>query len=96
MRLRNAVLGCRVARWPLDRSDGSLAGNSAPQLVLHFLSAAFLHRVGATSYDQRARAQDRQGLHLLILGKERSNAIAENVTGLTGFFDLFLRIPLIL
>jgi leucyl/phenylalanyl-tRNA--protein transferase len=38
---------------------------------LHFGTTALFHRVSATAHDQRDRAQNRHGLHLLILGSER-------------------------
>jgi hypothetical protein len=37
-------------------------------LSTDFLSAAMFEWIGATASDQRERANDRQGFHLLILG----------------------------
>jgi hypothetical protein len=63
-----------IARGPLFRADRSLAGHAALELTSDFLRAAFFERISTASYNERARANDRQGLHLLILGSERPNA----------------------
>jgi hypothetical protein len=74
MGLWNRMFTGRIARGPLFRTDRSLAGYTPLQLTTDFLGAAFFERVSTSTGEKRARANDRQGLHLFILGSERSNA----------------------
>ena len=76
MGLGNRMFTGGIARGPLFRADRSLAGHAALELTSDFLRAAFFERISTPSYNERARANDRQGLHLLILGSERCNARA--------------------
>jgi hypothetical protein len=76
MRLWNRVFTGGIVRSPLFRANRSLAGHAALELASDFLGGALLERVSASAYNERARANDRQGLHLLILGSEQSNARA--------------------
>jgi hypothetical protein len=77
MSLRDAVLTCGIIRGAINWPQCPLAGDAALELALNFLRAALFQRISATARDQRERAQDRQGLHLLILGSQGDNAIAE-------------------
>jgi hypothetical protein len=63
-----------IARGPLLRANRSLAGHAALELISDFLGGALFEWVSASADNERARANDGQGLHLLILGSERSNA----------------------
>ena len=65
-----------IVRGPLFRANRSLAGHAALELTADFLRGALFERVSTSAHDERARANDRQGLHLFILGSERSNARA--------------------
>jgi hypothetical protein len=76
MGLWNRVFTGGVARGPLFRANRSLARHAALELTADFLGTALFERVSTSAYNERARANDRQGLHLLILGSERSNARA--------------------
>ena len=60
----------------LFRTKLPLPGHSALKLASNFFRAALFERISASPHDERARANDRQGLHLFILGSERSNARA--------------------
>ena len=76
MCLRDAVFGCRIARFALLRNKLSLAANAALQLRLYFLATPLLERIGATAGKRcaRDREQDRHGLHPLILGMKLAKA----------------------
>ena len=76
MGLWNRMFTSGIARGPLFRTNRSLAGHAALELASDFLRGALFERVSTAAYNERARANDRQGLHLLILGSERSNARA--------------------
>ena len=65
-----------ITRLSLFRANRSLAGHAALELASDFLSAALFEWVSTSAHNERARANYRQGLHLLILGSERSNARA--------------------
>jgi len=81
----HAVFGGSIARRPLDWANRPLTGDATLKLLPHFFGAALLERIRAATYDQRRcdHEQDRHALHLLILGTQRSNAIADcrNQTG---------------
>jgi hypothetical protein len=53
MILGDTVLGRRIAGLTRLRADFALSGHAAPELILNFLRAAFLDRIGATAHDQR-------------------------------------------
>jgi hypothetical protein len=76
MGLRDSVLVCLVTGWTIHRAELTLTCDAAFELALDFLCAPLFERIGATAHHQCAcdREQDRQGLHLLILGNERANA----------------------
>jgi hypothetical protein len=76
MSLWNSVFASRIIRWAFDRANRSLAGHATLKLTSHFLRTALFEWISASLHDERARANDRQGLHLFILGSERSNARA--------------------
>jgi hypothetical protein len=76
MSLWNSVFAGRIVRWAIDRANGSLSGHAALELTSDFLRAALFEWISASPHNKRARANDRQGLHLFILGSERSNARA--------------------
>jgi leucyl/phenylalanyl-tRNA--protein transferase len=80
VRLRNTVLRRRIAGRSVDRAKLPLARDTAFELSLHLGAAAVLKRISATAERERDRAQDRQGLHLLILGRE--GLIARSQSGL--------------
>ena len=82
MRLRDAVLSRRIIRRSIEWAHRSLAGHAALKLPAHFLSAAMFNWIGATAGNQRQRANDRQGFHLLILGSVQEIAIAESGQGI--------------
>jgi hypothetical protein len=70
MRLRHAMCRRRVVRGsaPIHWPKCPLPGNAAPELFLHFLSAALFERVRATAQGKQCdRQRNRKGLHLLIL-----------------------------
>jgi hypothetical protein len=76
--LRHAVLPRRITGGPLHWAERSLAGDAALKLPLHFLRAALFKRISAATRSQPCdHEQDRQALHLLILGSERCIAIAD-------------------
>ncbi len=61
--LRRSVVW-RSIHWP----KCSLTGDTAPELLLHFLSAALFDRVRAAAQGQQCdRERNRKGPHLLIL-----------------------------
>jgi hypothetical protein len=70
MSLWDAVFSCGIIRRSINRADRSLAGHATLKLPTDFLSAAMFDWISATASDQRERANDRQGLHLLILGSK--------------------------
>jgi hypothetical protein len=74
MSLWNSVFASRIIRWAFDRANRSLAGHAALELTSDFLRAALFEWISASPHDERARANDRQGLHLLILGSDLSIA----------------------
>jgi len=60
---RSRIVGCPL-HWP----KRSLAGDAAPELLLHFLSAPLFERVRAAAQGQQCdRERNRTGLDLLIL-----------------------------
>jgi hypothetical protein len=61
----------------LERTNRALAGHSALELTSDFLRAALFQWISASPNDERARANDRQGLHLFILRNEGGNANRE-------------------
>jgi len=76
MSLGNSVFAGRITLFAIDRANGSLTGYAALELIPDFPRAALFERVSTSPSEKRARANDRQGLHLFILGSERSNARA--------------------
>jgi hypothetical protein len=76
MGLWNRMFTGGIVRGPLFRANCSLAGHAALELTSDFLCAALFERVSASPHNERARANDRQGLHLFILRSEWSNARA--------------------
>jgi hypothetical protein len=76
MSLWNSVFAGGVILRAIDRANRSLAGHAALELTSDFLRAALFEWVSASPHDKRTRANDRQGLHLFILGSELSNARA--------------------
>jgi hypothetical protein len=74
MSLRNSVFAGGIIRSSINRSDGSLAGRAALKLISDFVSAALFQRIGTPGNDERECADDRQGLHPLILGNKAGNA----------------------
>jgi hypothetical protein len=76
MGLWNRMFTGGIVRGPLFRANRSLARHATLELTSDFLRGALFERVSTAAENERARANDRQGLHLLILGSERSNARA--------------------
>jgi hypothetical protein len=76
MSLWNSVLAGGITRLSLFRTNRPLASHATLKLISNFIGAALFEWISASAYNERARANDRQGLHLLILGSERSNARA--------------------
>ena len=74
MSLRDAVFSRGIIRRSINRPDRSLPSHAALKLSTDVLTAAMFEWVGATASNQRERADDRQGFHLLILGGKRANA----------------------
>ena len=76
MSLWDAVFGCLIVLSAIHRAEFTLTGYAAFELVAHFARSSLFESVGATARHQRPseQNQDRQGLHLLILGNERANA----------------------
>jgi hypothetical protein len=70
MSLWNCVFAGGIAGLSLFGTKLSLAGHAALELIPDFLRAALFERVSTSPHDERARANDRQGLHLLILGSK--------------------------
>jgi len=64
------MLVCGIIFAAIYGADLSLAGNAALQLLADLSGGALFERIGATGREQRACDwdEDRQGLHLLILG----------------------------
>ncbi len=77
MSLRDAVLSRGIIRRSINRAYCSLAGHATLELTSHVLRAALFQWIGTTTRNQRERADDRQGLHLLMLRSDREIAIAE-------------------
>jgi hypothetical protein len=68
MRLRHAMLGRWIVGSPVHWPNGSLTGDAAPELLLHFLPGALFDWVRAAAQTQQCnREHNRKGLHLLIL-----------------------------
>ena len=74
MSLRDAVFSCGIIRRSIKRAHRSLARHAALELASDFFGAALFQRIGTPTRDKRERADDRQGLHLLILRSDRTNA----------------------
>ena len=74
MSLRDAVLSRGIIRRSIKRAHRSLARHAALELASDFFGAALFQRIGTPTRDKRERADDRQGLHLLILRSDRTNA----------------------
>jgi hypothetical protein len=76
MRLGNAMFAGWIAGLSLFGNDLSLAGDAALQLRLNFFTTSLFERIGATADKRctRDHEQDRQGLHLLILGMKSAKA----------------------
>ena len=74
MSLRDAVFSRGIIRRSIKRADRSLARHAALELASHFFGAALFQGIGTPTRDKRERADDRQGLHLLILRSDRTNA----------------------
>jgi hypothetical protein len=74
MSLRDAVFSRGIIRRSIKRAHRSLARHAALELASHFFGAALFQRIGTPTRDKRERADDRQGLHLLILRSDRTNA----------------------
>ena len=72
MRLRDAVLGSRIAWIALAFAfcELTLSGDAALQLRLHLTATALFDRIGATDFEDRDenREEERPGFHPLILG----------------------------
>jgi len=74
MSLWNSVLAGGITRLSLFRTNRPLASHATLKLISNFIGAALFEWISASAHNERARANDRQGLHLLILGSERPNA----------------------
>jgi hypothetical protein len=74
MSLWDCVFTGGIAGFSLFGTKLSLAGDAALDLTSDFLGAALFERVSTSPYDERACANDRQGLHLLILLSPLYNA----------------------
>jgi hypothetical protein len=74
MSLRDAVLSRGIIRRSINRAYCSLAGHAALELASHVLRAALFQWIGTPTRNQRERAKNRQGFHLLMLGSDRKNA----------------------
>jgi hypothetical protein len=74
MRLRDIVLCCGIAGWPLLRAESTLAGDAALQLGANLFSAALLQRVGAPGGKNGAGDQERKLFHLLMIENKRADA----------------------
>jgi hypothetical protein len=76
MSLWDCVFAGGIAGFSLFGAQLPLARHATLELTPDFLGAALFERVSTSPSDERARANDRQGLHLLILGSKRGNARA--------------------
>ena len=76
MSLRDAVLSRGIIRRSINWAYCSLAGHAALELASHVLRAALFQWIGTPTRDERERADDRQGFHLLMLRNESGNARA--------------------
>ena len=74
MSLRNGVFAGRIIFRALLRPNRALAGDASLKLTADFVGAALFEWIGTSPGEKRARANNRQGLHLLILRSRRSNA----------------------
>jgi hypothetical protein len=74
MSLRDAVFSRGIIWRSIKRAHRSLARHAALELASDFFGAALFQRIGTPIRDKRERADDRQGLHLLILRSDRTNA----------------------
>ena len=74
MSLRDAVFAGGIIFRAVNRTDSPLAGHAALKLPADFLGAALFQWIGTPTRNQRERAKNRQGLHLLMLGNKRTNA----------------------
>jgi hypothetical protein len=72
MRLWNAVLTSGIIGRAINWTEGALTGNAPLELALNFLSSTLFQWICATAPDQDAGncEENRQALHLLILGSE--------------------------
>ena len=63
------MLRSRIFRIALQRTKLPRTGNTAFQLLLHFLRGALFKRISAAAQDKPSDCKgDCEGLHLLILG----------------------------
>jgi hypothetical protein len=76
MSLGNSVFIGRIARLSLFGTDLPLPRDAALELIPDFPCAALFKWISASPYHERARANNRQGPHLFILGNKWSNARA--------------------
>jgi hypothetical protein len=74
MSLRDAVLSRGIIRRSINRAHRPLAGHAALELTSYVLGAALFQRIGTPTRNQRERAKNRQGFHLLMLRSDRKNA----------------------
>ena len=79
MSLRHAVFVRQIARFAFFGADLSLAGNTAFQLRLHFLTALLFERISAATGEHCTadHEQDRHAFHLHILRSKHRIAIPE-------------------
>ena len=66
-----------IVRSPFLRTNRSLSGYAALQLTPDFLGTALFERISTSTGEKRARAEKREGFHLLMLENDRGIAIAE-------------------
>ena len=80
MGLWDAVLGRLIIIGAIHRAKFTLTGHATLKLVAYLGWGSLFEWIGAAACYQRAskKNQDRRGLHLLILGNERANAIAKS------------------
>jgi hypothetical protein len=74
MSLRNGVFAGGIILLTLLRANRSLSGDAALELTPDFLRGPLFERVRTCPGEKRARANNRQGLHLFILGSARGYA----------------------
>jgi hypothetical protein len=75
MSLWHAVLSRLIVRRAIDRTELALTGNSTLELVADFI--AFEPSASRQPKYARGEKENRQALHLLILGSESFIAIAD-------------------